>query len=266
MYRLTRAIYSESDVEAYHNQEKLQNLIEKVLADNTALKRKLSQSQDSFAARSIATRHTDDGNSTIRNWEDDDDNDDASTVRGLGRSNTLRGRFSTFGGRAIQFAFENILEQSRVYRRTEKYEECDRSFASTAQRSHAWSVFSGYSLADISVLSVIAMPLTMLDLANGKYYVLEGEKDNAESTSPTSAKTTGGGGGGGGGSGSMPPNRILYDPSSKIAGQGTALDEIREPDLEDQLFYDELFIPCKGCGEVSSSWINTKHFQPQSLT
>jgi hypothetical protein len=45
--------------------------------------------------------------------------------------------------------------------------ECDRSYTSTTQLSQAWS---GHSLADISVLSVIAMPLTTLDIQNGSHY------------------------------------------------------------------------------------------------
>ncbi|GAB1316093.1 LIM zinc-binding domain-containing protein [Madurella fahalii] len=158
----------DSDVEAYQSQEKLQSLIEKVLAQNTELRQKLVESDDSCAAQSIATRHPEDDNATVRLRQ----NGDASTIRGIGRTHSVRSTISNFGGGLIKFAFENILEQSRVYRKNANQLECDRSFVSSAQRSHAWSAFSGYSLADISVISVIAMPLTTLDIANGKYYLI----------------------------------------------------------------------------------------------
>ncbi|KAK3296413.1 uncharacterized protein B0H64DRAFT_398195 [Chaetomium fimeti] len=252
----------DSDVEAYQNQEKLQILIEKVLDENTSLRQKLSQSQDSFAAKSIATRHPDDENSTIR----DDNNDDSSTIRGVQRSNTVRSRFSTFGGSAIKFAFENILEQSRVYRKTDQYQECDRSFASTAQRSHAWSVFSGYSLADISVMSVIAMPLTTLDVANGQYYVIGSETIlpddrtddmtamNAVSTGLTGSKYTDDDADpqSGPAEGSMPvaeAGKSLPDASGEDGECGVPLDEDWPLGPADDMSDDEIF-PCKGCGEI----------------
>lgn len=142
--------------------------MEQALAENEQLRQKLQDSQDSFDARSIATRRLDNDDATVRQ-------DDTSTIRGLGvgRSNTVRSTVGNFGSSMIKFAFENILEQSRVYRKTTRFQEleCDRSFASSAIRSHAWSVFTGYSLAEISVLSMIAMPITTVDISNGRYYV-----------------------------------------------------------------------------------------------
>lgn len=242
-------VRSESDAEAYENQQRLQVLIDKTLAENRVLSQRLSQSQDSFAARSIATRHPDDETSTIRNRENNDgqDGDDSSTIRGLSRKNTFISRPNTLGGRVIQFAFERVLEQSRVYRKTDRYQECDRSFASTAQRSRAWSVFSGYSLADISVLSVIAMPLTALDVANGKYYVMERDDDNVGSTNLTSSKTTDNGTGPIVAlvEGLASPGNTLHDPSGTALFNDAGLSSPAEQLLDDEIF------PCKGCGEVS---------------
>ncbi|KAK4032307.1 hypothetical protein C8A01DRAFT_20607 [Parachaetomium inaequale] len=164
----------DSDLEAYLSQQKLQSLIEKVLAENTELRQKLAESLRICSPCAVATRHPEDENATIRQRKNG--NDDASTLRGVGRTYSIQSAIShfsnvgNFGGGIIRFAFENILEQSRVYRRNANQVECDRSYTSTAQVSHAWSVFSGYSLADISVLSVIAMPLTTLDIENGNHY------------------------------------------------------------------------------------------------
>ncbi|KAI1752914.1 hypothetical protein F4782DRAFT_530027 [Xylaria castorea] len=68
------------------------------------------------------------------------------------------------------FEFESDLETSRVYRRAQR-DTVDFSFRSSVARTHAWSMLSGYSLADISVLSVIALPLDLEDIANRHHYI-----------------------------------------------------------------------------------------------
>ncbi|KAI3325682.1 hypothetical protein HD806DRAFT_521201 [Xylariaceae sp. AK1471] len=159
----------ESDLEASQSQERLQNLVEKILTENNALRTRMGQLEDSFDGRSTFSRHTE-GSCTVRRFSKDDDQDDSSsstsTIQGSMQKTTIVNveRRSFF-----RFAFEPILDQSRVYRRNEN-NECDRSFISSARQSRSWSVFSGYSLADISVLSVIAMPITVFDISNGRYY------------------------------------------------------------------------------------------------
>jgi hypothetical protein len=69
----------------------------------------------------------------------------------------------------FQFTFEKDLHASRVYSRTQTYKE-DVSFTSSAVRTHAWSVFSGLSLAEISVISAIALPLYPSDISNSYWY------------------------------------------------------------------------------------------------
>jgi hypothetical protein len=127
-------------------------------------------SQDLYDARSIATRRPDDDASTVRL------DDDTSTIRGPGPSlicrGAVRGTANAVRNSIIKFAFGNILESSRVYKRTAHVHEYDQSFASSAARS----VFTGHSLADISVLSVIAMPLCMVDVSNAQHYVTVGER------------------------------------------------------------------------------------------
>jgi len=54
--------------------------------------------------------------------------------------------------------FEIALEQTRVYARVQS-NDCDGSFSSSAVRTNAWSMLSGLSLNDISVVSVIALPI-----------------------------------------------------------------------------------------------------------
>jgi cell division control protein 24 len=68
-----------------------------------------------------------------------------------------------------KFDFEEDLESSRVYRRAVR-ETTDYSFRSSIARSHSWSVFSGLSLGDISIMSVIALPVYQDDITNAEHY------------------------------------------------------------------------------------------------
>lgn len=153
----------------------MQDLVEQLLAENIQLRQKLQISQDLFDARSIATRHPGDDRATAKFG------DDVSTIRGpqgIRRSETMR-RSAITGVRnsIIRFAFENILEGSRVYKRTAHVHDCDQSYDSSAIRS----VFTGYSLADISILSVIAMPFCAVDVSNGHHYIIQEEEGELRS-------------------------------------------------------------------------------------
>ncbi|KAI1743451.1 hypothetical protein F4680DRAFT_408265 [Xylaria scruposa] len=68
------------------------------------------------------------------------------------------------------FDFESDLEASRVYRRAQR-DTMDFSLRSSVAYTHAWSALSGYSLANISVLSVIALPLDLEDITNRHHYI-----------------------------------------------------------------------------------------------
>jgi hypothetical protein len=70
---------------------------------------------------------------------------------------------------ARAFPFERVLKASRVYRRA-KRDTTDFSFCSSIPLSHAWSALSDISLSDISVISVVALPLCLTDIPNGHHY------------------------------------------------------------------------------------------------
>lgn len=65
--------------------------------------------------------------------------------------------------------FETELDASWVYRKVKRPTSMF-SFSSSAIDSHAWSVFSGITLADISIISVIALPLYKNDVRNPQHY------------------------------------------------------------------------------------------------
>ena len=72
----------------------------------------------------------------------------------------------------FKFDFEDDLESSRVYRRAQR-DTMDFSFRSSIARSNAWSVFSGLSLSDISIISVIGLPVLPKDITNAYHYNFE---------------------------------------------------------------------------------------------
>jgi hypothetical protein len=143
--------------------------MEQVLNDNIELKQKLNQLEDRFDARSTFTRE-------VTDWmvaKAKDSKSETSTIRDTDKAKNIPYSMTPFDLAVdFSFTFDKILEQSRVYRMNQGT-ECDRSFYTSDALSRTWSIFSGISLANISVISVIAMPLTALDLANGRYYEAE---------------------------------------------------------------------------------------------
>ncbi|KAI8671283.1 LIM zinc-binding domain-containing protein [Fusarium keratoplasticum] len=176
-------LQSDTQLEALQSQKRLEALIEGVMHENKTLRHMMNESQDSFDAQSTFTKRQEDYGWTTRTRANDDD--DTETIRGV-----VRGRIGESMGsgsqkddskkghqsRMLRLPFERILEQSWVYKRNRR-NSCDCSFISSAGRSHTWSVFSGFSLADVSILSVIAMPLTTMDLANREHYQVEAQNE-----------------------------------------------------------------------------------------
>ncbi|ORX94454.1 ras family-domain-containing protein [Clohesyomyces aquaticus] len=68
-----------------------------------------------------------------------------------------------------QFEFAADLESSRVYRKAQSPAD-DKSFRSSIALSHAWSALSDVSLSEISVITTVALPISLRDLANGHHY------------------------------------------------------------------------------------------------
>lgn len=96
--------------------------------------------------------------------------DNLSTIRS---NETPRSRFSKFSlsafARSISFSFEEDLQSSRVYRKA-SYSHSQTSLTSSARFSTALSVFSGFTLAQVSSISVFALPVYPEDLHNSQWY------------------------------------------------------------------------------------------------
>jgi hypothetical protein len=76
--------------------------------------------------------------------------------------------------RRTAVSYEIDLKTSRVYRRTQPYKE-DVSFTSSAVRTHAWSVFSGLSLSQVSSISAIALPVYSEELFHPELFKVSSE-------------------------------------------------------------------------------------------
>ncbi|KAF3811892.1 hypothetical protein GCG54_00003641 [Colletotrichum gloeosporioides] len=73
---------------------------------------------------------------------------------------------SSMSSRQVDFArwdFEIALQRSRVYSRSHS-NQCDVSYTTSTAPTNAWSMLSGLSLNDISVVSAFRLPITLNDI------------------------------------------------------------------------------------------------------
>ena len=68
-----------------------------------------------------------------------------------------------------RFTFEQDLRQSRVYKRVRRRNSLESLSSSTAP-SFGWSCLSEMSLANVSNISVISLPIAVSELTNGEHY------------------------------------------------------------------------------------------------
>lgn len=158
------AIFSASDAEATRSQESLVLLIQQLLESNQGLCKRLRNLEDVFDARSTITKKYD-SLSLVSG--------DEESIKTARTSKIRHG--SIIEAIKVRFSFDADLEASRVYRMA-KNDYCDRSFVSSAIRTNAWSIFSGLSLADISIVSVVALPLYPRDIVNREHYSFSNTK------------------------------------------------------------------------------------------
>jgi hypothetical protein len=176
--KLIRRSYSASDADATRSQFSLELMVAQLLQSNQQLCKRLKNLEDSFDARSTITRKFD--NLSFVSQEDD------ATIRtaALPASNHL----SFFEAVRVRFAFEDDLQSSRVYRMADR-DGCDHSLASSAIRTQSWSIFSGLSLADISIISVVALPLYPEDIRDHVNYYSFGDVDPPSASEITATWT-----------------------------------------------------------------------------
>ena len=103
-----------------------------------------------------------------------------STKRLFWKPNLLTGyRPSSIGN--FDLTLQRDLKESKVYARN-RYRDSHRSMASSAMQSLGWSFLSKCSLAAISSISVIHLPIYSRELWNPQFYQLtdEAKKKNSD--------------------------------------------------------------------------------------
>jgi predicted outer membrane repeat protein len=116
----------------------------------------------------------DDGTSTIRGVEASPSITTHHTLHRYSASwpisiSSALGLLPRRNGSNFSLPFENELAQSWVYTRVRRT-ECDISFTTSQPMSGVWSMLSGLSLSQVSCISVIALPITLNDIANNSWY------------------------------------------------------------------------------------------------
>ncbi|KAF4958788.1 hypothetical protein FGADI_2132 [Fusarium gaditjirri] len=165
---------SDSGQTAKEHQEQLSNNVKVLLDSNDALTRRLMNIEDALDSQTIISRRMSIlslSASPSQNTSQQSNEDSSATSTRADTSLAIS-----------KFDFEDDLESSRVYRRAVR-ETMDFSFRSSIARSHNWSVFSGLSLGDISIMSVIALPVYQDDITNAEHYDF-GEEPAPASQSP----------------------------------------------------------------------------------
>ncbi|KAF2832706.1 hypothetical protein CC86DRAFT_401453 [Ophiobolus disseminans] len=150
-----------SDAEASRSQSTLEAMVEQLLLSNRQLCRRLRNLEDVLDASSFVARGNDNASLFSR----------AESTTSATRRLSARETPSMIKAISMRYAFEDDLESSRVYRMVKK-DACDHSLISSAIRTQTWSIFSGLSLAEISNISVVALPLYVDDIKDGGQYRL----------------------------------------------------------------------------------------------
>jgi hypothetical protein len=194
---------SESDLEAERSQQTLQNLVEKLLMSNQDLSLRLRSIEDKFESRSIMTACFRNGTmDELAEGESETGNEVPAEIIPTLRFSILAQNTAEDSSRND---FQVDLGTSRVYKRTDLYES-DVSFTSSVARTHAWSIFSGLSLSDVSMISAIALPLYLDEISNKQWYTFSDHGNmnlqftnqfsnrpspvNSADTAPTASGTT----------------------------------------------------------------------------
>ena len=129
-------------------------------ADPTLAGLEINRDDDSINTMKVAEDANKDGNAPAQHVQtieetDQDTDKESSSDQGLNFS----------------FTFDKDLNSSRPYARAMKRNSV-WSAASSAVHTMSWSYLSGLSLAEVSEISVIGLPISPQELWNGDHYVL----------------------------------------------------------------------------------------------
>ena len=161
--------------------DQLTSLVTQILHSNEDVSRRLASMESRTAPSSSSSI------STLKQLkshfsEDSDEydsNDDEScrTVKAGSRDPSNDIMQEERPDRTFAFTFDKDLKASRAYSRVAKRTSVFSTSSSLAQ-SMGWSYFSGLSLADLSEISVINLPIVPRELWNGEHYTKARAKES----------------------------------------------------------------------------------------
>ena len=153
--------HSASLDQATSSVETLTGLVQQVLQTNQEL---------CLRIRNLELLPSDPTVRSAASFHEHDDEDGASTIRPKRLASDPGSEASDNRLRDItSFAFEQDLRQSKVYRRVWR-RNSTVSLSSSAAPSFGWSCLSEMSLANVSNISVISLPIAANELSNGEHY------------------------------------------------------------------------------------------------
>ena len=138
--------------------ETLTNLVHQVIQQNEDLRSRLG---------SLDCGPQNQGIGSASSIQEDEEEDDASTIRWARPGVTATINIPEVAMK--NFAFEQDLRQSRVYIRAMRRMSFESIQTSDAP-SFGWSCLSDMSLAKVSNISVLSLPIARDELSNGKHY------------------------------------------------------------------------------------------------
>ncbi|KAI8653932.1 hypothetical protein NCS56_01348600 [Fusarium sp. Ph1] len=162
---MVAVLQSKSELEARTSHTTLLSKVDEVLKQNEALAHRLQRLEGNLLSDSRSVKFFDDASSIISKRLSflsvrsvDSSSSSISSASQKRQSITI-----TSPSIVARNDFELALERSRVYNRTQ-LNESDVSFTSSTAPSAAWSMLSGLSLNDISIVSAFRLPITLDDI------------------------------------------------------------------------------------------------------
>ncbi|KAK3290986.1 uncharacterized protein B0H64DRAFT_411088 [Chaetomium fimeti] len=178
-------LQSDTSLRAEQRQAELTSSVNQLLDNDHDLSRRLMNLEDSFDAQTIMTKRRSIAGTIVSKAE----TERLLLPRKAGSSSAASSQTPNNPQAPLVsgFEFEVDLKTSGPYRRARR-DTMDFSFCSSVARSHAWSVFSGLSLGDISVMSVVALPVYADEITNSRHYEFGGQRFSLQPLAETRTK------------------------------------------------------------------------------
>lgn len=156
---------SESDLEAQNSVIVLQHKVQKLVEQNEALFQRLDQYSVLVETTDRSTRIPGDDGSTLRVQDARAESHTPNFSRPLRQTSKEPESMEAALNTNVPLQdFEIALEQTYVYRRVQSNNDSDVSFTTSTFRLNAWRLLSDLSLDDISMVSVIALPISFEEI------------------------------------------------------------------------------------------------------